>query len=62
MKTLPAVTLKLIIRGRWPTTMDEAWGSGGLKSEGSTSEMASQGISEGSALHNNPAGTKNRLL
>ncbi len=40
----------------------ESRGSGGVKSEGSISEMASQGISEDGALHNSPASTQNRLL
>jgi hypothetical protein len=42
VKTLVAVKLKLKIHGRQPTTMDEAWGSGGVKPEGNTVVFAPQ--------------------
>jgi len=42
VKILPAVALKLTIHGRQPTTMDEAWGSGGVKPEGNTVVFAPQ--------------------
>ena len=41
VKTLVAVKLKLKIQGRQPTTMDEAWGSGGVKPEGNRTRLFS---------------------